>query len=77
MLFVLMSSTEPGCLRSCSWCLSKVLDKEVSMGLVPLRLDLRCKSSWILNDFFTENLRGIGMCLWCCLKDLDSECERD
>jgi hypothetical protein len=43
------------------------------MGLVPLRLDLRCKSSWILNDFFTENLRGIGMCLWCCLKDLDEQ----
>jgi len=22
---------------------------------IPWRLDLRCKSSWILNDFFTEN----------------------
>jgi hypothetical protein len=32
-----------------------------------------------LNDFFTgnsivaENFRGIGMCLWCCWKDLDEE----
>jgi hypothetical protein len=25
------------------------------MGLVLCCLDLRCKSSWILNDFFTEN----------------------
>jgi hypothetical protein len=25
------------------------------MGLVPWRLDLQCKSSWILHDFFTEN----------------------
>jgi hypothetical protein len=25
------------------------------MGLVSWRLDLRCKSSWILNDFFNEN----------------------
>jgi hypothetical protein len=33
------------------------------MGLVPRRLDLQCKSSLILNDFFTENFRGIGMCL--------------
>jgi hypothetical protein len=27
----------------------------VLFGLVPWRLDLRCRSSWILNDFFTEN----------------------
>ncbi len=24
------------------------------MGLVPWRLDLWCRSSWILNDFFTK-----------------------
>jgi hypothetical protein len=53
--FVVMRSTEPGCFRSCSWCLWKALDKEGCMGLVPWRLDLQCKSSWILNDFFTEN----------------------
>jgi hypothetical protein len=53
--FVVMRYTEPGCFRSCSWCLWKALDKEGCMGLVPWRLDLRCKSSWILNDFFTEN----------------------
>jgi hypothetical protein len=27
----------------------------VCMGLVPCCLDLWCKSSWILNDFFSEN----------------------
>jgi hypothetical protein len=34
-----------------------------------------------LNDFFNENyilivaenFRGIGMCLWCCWKDLDED----
>jgi hypothetical protein len=25
------------------------------MGLVPWRLDFRCKCSWILNDLFTKN----------------------
>jgi hypothetical protein len=25
------------------------------MGLVPRHLHLLCKSSWILNDFFTKN----------------------
>jgi hypothetical protein len=53
--FVVMRSTELGCFRSCSWCLWKALDKEGCMGLVPWCLDLRCKSSWILNGFFTEN----------------------
>jgi hypothetical protein len=43
------------------------------MGLVPWHLDLGCKSSWILNDFFTENFGGIGMCLWCCWKYLDEQ----
>jgi hypothetical protein len=33
--FVVMRSTELGCLRSCSWCLWKALDEEGSMGLVP------------------------------------------
>jgi len=27
----------------------------------------------ILNDFFTENFRGIGMWLWCYWKDLDEQ----
>jgi hypothetical protein len=52
--FVVMRSTEPGCFRSCSWCIWKALDQERWVGLVPWRLDLRYKSSWILNDFFTE-----------------------
>ncbi len=46
-----MRSTELGCFRSCSWCLWKALNEEGFMGLVPWRLDLRCKSSWILNEF--------------------------
>jgi hypothetical protein len=29
--------------------------REGCMGLVPWHLDLQCKSSWILNDFFNEN----------------------
>jgi hypothetical protein len=35
VLFVLMRSTESGCFRLCSWCLSKALDEEGCMGLVP------------------------------------------
>jgi len=53
--FVVMRSTELRCFRSCSWCLWKALDKEGCMGLVPWPLNLGCKISWILNDFFTEN----------------------
>ncbi len=53
--FVLMRSIELGCFRLCSWCLWKGLDEERCMHLVPWGLDLQCKSSWILNDFFTEN----------------------
>ncbi len=63
-----MRSTEPGCFRSCSWSLWKALDNEGCIGLFLWHLDLLCMSSWILNDFFTENFRGIGMCLWCCLE---------
>ncbi len=45
------------------------------IGLVSWCLDLQCKSSWILNDFFAENLGGIiGMCLRVFLeKDLDEQ----
>jgi len=53
--FVLMRSIELGCFRLCSWCLWKGLDEERCMNLVPWGLDLQCKSSWILNDFFTKN----------------------
>jgi hypothetical protein len=54
VLFVLMRSTESGCFRVHSWSLFwKALDAKGCMGLVPWqRLDLPCKSSWILNDFF-------------------------
>jgi len=34
---------------------SSRLDEERCMGLVPWHLDLWCKSSWILNNFFTRN----------------------
>ncbi len=30
--FVVMGSTEPGCFRSCSWCLWEALDHEGCMG---------------------------------------------
>jgi hypothetical protein len=30
--FVVIRSTEPGCFRSCSWCLWKALDEERCMG---------------------------------------------
>ncbi len=54
--FVVMRFTKPRRFRSCSWCLWKALDKEGCVGLVPRCLDLQCKSSWILNGFFTEKL---------------------
>jgi hypothetical protein len=52
--FVVMRPTELGCVRSYSWCLWKALEEEECMGLIRWHLDLQCKSSWILNDFFTE-----------------------
>ncbi len=55
VLFVPMRSTKLGCFRSHSWSLWKALEEEGCMGLVSWRLDLQCKSSWILNDFFTGN----------------------
>ncbi len=54
-LFVLMRSTEPRNFRLRSWSLWKALEEEGCIGLVSWHLDLRCRSSWILNDFFTEN----------------------
>jgi hypothetical protein len=57
VLFVLMRSTEPGCFRSRSWSLWKALEEEGCMGLVPWGLDLRCKSSWMLNVFFNWNFQ--------------------
>jgi hypothetical protein len=53
--FGVTRSTKPWCFRSSSWCLSKALHEEGCMGLIPWHLDLQCKSSWILNDFFTKN----------------------
>ncbi len=53
--FVVMRSTEQRCFKSCSWCLWKAFDEKGCMGLDPWHLDLRSKSSWILNDFFSEN----------------------
>jgi hypothetical protein len=52
--FVVMRSTELGCFRLCTWCLWKALNKKGCICFVPRRLELRCKSSGILNDFFTE-----------------------
>ncbi len=53
--FVPMRSTELGCFRLCSWALLKALQEEGCIGLVPWHLDFSSISSWILNDFFTEN----------------------
>jgi len=55
VLFCLYWWDPPGCFRSHWRSLWKALNKEGCMGLVPWRLDLRCKSSRILNDFFTAN----------------------
>jgi hypothetical protein len=53
--FVLMKSTVPGCFRSHFWSLWKALEekkkKKGCISLVSWHLDLRCKSSWILNDY--------------------------
>jgi hypothetical protein len=62
VLFVLMRSTKLGCFRLRSWSLWKALEEEGWYGLVSWRLDLRCRSSWILNNFFTENY--IYITLW-------------
>jgi hypothetical protein len=53
--FVLMRSTELGCFRLHSWFLWKALEEEGCISLVSWRLDLQCRSSWILNDFCTKN----------------------
>jgi hypothetical protein len=52
--FVVMRFTKLGCFSLCCWCLWKALDEEGCMGLVPGCLNLQCRSSWILNEFFTE-----------------------
>ncbi len=57
-LFVLFCTYEihwTGCFKLRFWSLWKALEHEGCISLVPRHLDLRCKSSWILNDFFTEN----------------------
>jgi hypothetical protein len=64
VLFCSYEITEPVCFRSCSWCLWKALEEEGCMGLVPWRLDLWCKNSWILNDFFTEIKLNPSWKLW-------------
>jgi len=35
-----MRSTEPGCFRSCSWCLWKALNKEGCIGLASMTFGL-------------------------------------
>ncbi len=64
--FVVMRSIESRWFRSCSWCLWKALNKQGCMGLVPWRLDLQCKSSWMIFSLKNElncswNFWGIGM----------------
>ncbi len=62
--FINMRFTKPVCFRLCSWCLLKVLNEEGCMGLVPWHLDLRCKSSWILNDFSLKIKLNCSWKLW-------------
>jgi len=31
------------------------------------------EAQWKLNEILVENFGGIGMCLWCCWKDLDEQ----
>ncbi len=47
-VFVVMSSTKPGCSRSCSWCLWKALDEEGCMGLVPWRCSAKVVEYWMI-----------------------------
>ncbi len=60
---LVMKFTELGCFRLCSWCHWKAFN-EGCMGLVPWHLDLRCKSSWILNDVFIENSIQLSWKFW-------------
>jgi hypothetical protein len=54
--FVVMRSTKLGCFKSCSWCLWKALnERKGASAWFHANLNLLCKSSWILNDFFTVN----------------------
>ncbi len=78
--FVIMRSTELRCFRSCSWCFWKSLNEKGCLGLIPWCLDLQRNFFWILNDFSLKiklnrswKFRKIGMCLWCCWKDLDEQ----
>ncbi len=78
VLCVLVRSTEPGCLIQITFLVSLESSRgEGCIGMVPWCLDLRCKSFWTLNNFFTENeikivaenFGGIGMLpLKCCWK---------
>jgi hypothetical protein len=51
------------------------------MGLVPWTfglvvqkfLNIKLFLHWKLNEIVAENIGGIGMCLWCCWKDLDEQ----
>jgi hypothetical protein len=55
-LFVLLSTDEIHQTKMLQIVILVSFGKLVGcMGLVPWHLDLQCKSSWILNDFFPEN----------------------
>ncbi len=79
--FVVMRSTEPGCFRSCSWCLWKALNEEGCMGFGSMIFGFALQKflnfewflHWKLNYIVVENFKGIEMCLWCYWKDLDEQ----
>jgi len=55
--FVVMRSTEPGCLTSCSWCYGKLCIALAGVHGLWFHDVWTCgwKVLWILNDFLTEN----------------------
>ncbi len=76
--FAVMRSNEPECFRLCYWCLGKAVDGGEVHGLGSMMYGLAVQKflniewilHWKLNYIVAENFEGIGMCLWCCWKDL-------
>ncbi len=76
--FVVMRSTKPGYLRLCSWCLSKALDEEGFIWACFHHIwtcSAKVLEYWMISSLkiVADNFGGIGMCLWCCWKDLDEQ----
>jgi hypothetical protein len=77
--FVLMRSTKPGCFWSNSWSLWKALKEEGCINWFHgvWTCGAKVLENWMISSLkvkliVAENFKGIGMCLWCCWKDLMS-----